>query len=342
MDITPYFQMALDAPSAFISKDNTVDTSPTNISRGDLPSFAQQPESQPKTRQSSIANSKLGLQVSDLTAIQRPPSPLSGKQNQDGLLRVTLSAGKIDHAFFFKDARNVTDADFKGEMHFTFLVATELVEKIDINWQETDLFKIASGLGGQIAQTGQEATNSLLAATNDNIVNPFTRMKFAGVKPRDWGIQAYFYPKNQKESDMLSKQITMLKDAALPIASGIFLESPKVFKITFGSDGSVLNNIAQPGLCAITSIHLNYTPLEGKATFFENWRSKAMKLDISLAEITPIYFGKNSGGISSAKGFESAFVGSNIVQQATSTKTANSTPPTNTATPASTDTNVRH
>jgi hypothetical protein len=337
MDIKPYYQMALDAPTAFISKDNSFDAYPTNISRGDLPTSAQQPESQPKTKQSSIADSKLGLQVSDLTAIQRPPSPLSGKQSQDGLLRVTLSGGTINHAFFFKDARNVTSADFKGGIEFIFLVATELTEKIDINWQETDLFKIASGLGGQIAQTGQDAINAGLAVANDNIVNPYTRMKFAGVKPRDWGIQAYFYPKNQKESDRLRDQIKMLKEAALPKASGAFLEPPMVFKITFGSEGSVLNDIAQPGLCAITSIHLNYTPLEGKATFFENWRSKAMKLDISFAELTPLYSGKESGGIDSLDAYKSAITNSN--QMKIANDNINKAKADN---PASTDNNVSH
>jgi hypothetical protein len=76
---------------------------------------------------------------------------------------------------------------------------------------------------------------------------------------------------------------------------------------------------------------LNYTPLEGKATFFENWRSKAMKLDISFAELTPLYSGKESGGIDSFDAYKSAISGSNLFKTATDNINKEKTPSTDTA-----------
>jgi len=291
---TDYLGMASRTLDSFISKDGTIDVFNNNISRTAIPSTAQIPELQPKTKQSTFAAAKLGSTVFDLTQYQT-----YNQQKNDKMLQVTMQAGTFDHSAYFRDARNVDATSFQGSRTYIFLVPNELAEEVDINWEETDMFKIASGLIGSAGQGAVEAVQSAKGFVDDMIINPYNRMKFTGVKPRMYGFSVYFYPKNKLDTDKVKNAIVDLKNSILPNVSGAFLVPPLIFRLTIGGENAPLNKeIIVPGLCAVTKISINYTPLDQKATFFENWSPKAIKMDISLSEITPIYSKAASGGYS--------------------------------------------
>lgn len=139
------------------------------------------------------------------------------------------------------------------------------------------------------------------------VANPNPTLKFNGSVLRDFNYTWYLSPKNESESEKISKIITRLKAATLPgnRLSGSFalLDIPKLAQINFfpwdsgGTDnrwGWSNRSIIRMKRCHLENITVNYNPANIPA-FFRDSSAVVIELSISLKEVEYMLSGDWTG-----------------------------------------------
>lgn len=152
---------------------------------------------------------------------------------------------------------------------------------------------------------GQAVGANLLGRTTGMVVNPNLELLFNGPTLRTFNFSFPMSPRNKEEAEQIRKIIRAFKrnSAVQRDPQGLFLKSPRVFKIEYIYNGGVTENengeeVATGGqhpylnkirLCALTSFKVNYTPDNTYMTFHENGSLTSYNISMSFNELNPIY-----------------------------------------------------
>jgi hypothetical protein len=153
---------------------------------------------------------------------------------------------------------------------------------------------------------GQAVGANLVGRSQGMVINPNLELLFNGPTLRTFNFSFPMSPRNDKEAEQIRKIIRAFKrnSAVQRSNDGLFLKSPRVFKIEYIYNGGVTKNendeeVAATGgqhpylnkirLCALTSFKVNYTPDNTYMTFHENGSLTSYNISMSFNELNPIY-----------------------------------------------------
>lgn len=136
-------------------------------------------------------------------------------------------------------------------------------------------------------------TNSLLSRATGTLVNPNLELLFQGPQLRPFNFNFKLSPRSKEEADIVKAIIRSFKlaSAVKVVAPTLFLKAPNVFKISYidGETGSTHRSINQIKTCALTSVSVNYTPLNTYMTFNDPEKSMvSYDLSLRFSELDPV------------------------------------------------------
>ena len=147
---------------------------------------------------------------------------------------------------------------------------------------------------------GNLTASQLLARQTGQVLNPNMELLFEGVNLRSFKFSFKLTPRSGKEATAVKKIIRKLKESMAPARDGTyFLETPKIFELTYmkgSGEHPFLHKFKQ---CALTDMSVNYTGEGIYATYgdFTNPNAEgvgtpvSMIMDLSFKELEPIYAG---------------------------------------------------
>ena len=150
---------------------------------------------------------------------------------------------------------------------------------------------------------GNLTASQLLARQTGQVLNPNMELLFEGVNLRSFKFSFKLTPRSGKEATTVKKIIRKLKESMAPAGDGtFFLETPKIFELTYmkgSGEHPFLHRFKQ---CALTDMSVNYTGEGTYATYgdFANPGAEgtgtpvSMIMDLSFKELEPIYRGDYS------------------------------------------------
>jgi len=134
--------------------------------------------------------------------------------------------------------------------------------------------------------------SNVLSRYGNQVLNPNLELLFQGPQLRPFTFQFKMSARSQPEADAIKTIIKYFKfNMAVKIEpSGVFLNSPRVFKIQYQykTDGNVhlgLNLIKE---CALTACSVDYTPLGSYATFGDGTMVR-YDMNLQFQELAPVY-----------------------------------------------------
>ena len=137
---------------------------------------------------------------------------------------------------------------------------------------------------------GQALGVNLQARATGQVLNPNMELLFVGPRLRSFNFDFKFRPRFESESVMVRSIIKAFKRAMAPqrAGTGLFLQTPNVFKIKYthaGGDHPFMNFIKP---CALTAFNVNYTPDNAYMTYSDGGLT-GYDIQFSMGEIAPIY-----------------------------------------------------
>jgi len=151
---------------------------------------------------------------------------------------------------------------------------------------------------------GQAVGANLIGRAEGMVINPNLELLFNGPTLRTFNFSFPMAPRNKEEALQIRKIIRAFKrnSAVQRDPDGLFLKSPRVFKIEYIYNGGVTNEngeeVASGGqhpylnkirLCAMTSFKVNYTPDNTYMTFHDGGSLTSYNISMSFNELNPIY-----------------------------------------------------
>ena len=140
------------------------------------------------------------------------------------------------------------------------------------------------------------STPGLLSRTIGGAINNNVELLFNGPTLRSFTFTFRLTPREKKEAESIKKMIRMFKTEMHPSLSDaeLFLLAPNIFKLKYFSRNENLNGFDHPYLnrikiCALKDFSVSYTPDGSYMTYAENSSMTAYELNMTFAEISPIY-----------------------------------------------------
>lgn len=153
--------------------------------------------------------------------------------------------------------------------------------------------------------SGQAASASVLGAAGDVFgktgvsqifsaagmpINPLVEVLFTNVALRQFTFELLMIPRNQKESETIKNIVKTLRFHAAPeISRQFFYINPADFDITFFSKGKENKHLIRINTCVMDRIEVDYTPISGNFSAFENDHPVAVRLSMGLREVEPVH-----------------------------------------------------
>lgn len=146
----------------------------------------------------------------------------------------------------------------------------------------------------QESMSGQ--VQNLLSRTAGAAINNNLELLFAGPQLRSFTFSFRLTPRNKTESESVRSIIRLFKREMQPevTPSQLFLLAPNIFKIKYIKSGDSKGTQDHPFLnrikkCALKDFSVNYTPDGQYMTYAENGSMTAYELNMTFAEIDPVY-----------------------------------------------------
>ena len=143
---------------------------------------------------------------------------------------------------------------------------------------------------------GNVSGSQLVSRATGQVFNPNLELLFQGVNLRSFPFTFEFFPRNQKEAEVVKQIIKTLKmsmaakkNSTNDAQSGIFISAPRVFQLHYmkGRNEHPFLNKFLP--MALTSMNLSYTASNTYSTFYDGTPTH-IKMDLVFKELNPIYF----------------------------------------------------
>lgn len=136
---------------------------------------------------------------------------------------------------------------------------------------------------------GNITAQQLLARESGEILNPNMELLFNGVKLRSFKFSFKFTPRSDKEGRVVRSIIHTLKRNMAPSGvSGLRLQTPNIFELTYRKGQNVhpyLNKFKQ---CALTDMSVNYTGENMYSTYYDG-SPVSYIVDLGFKELEPLY-----------------------------------------------------
>ena len=151
--------------------------------------------------------------------------------------------------------------------------------------------KVVNALGGNTSFQG------VLARSTGQILNPNTELLFNGVKLRSFNFSFNLAPRNGDEAEMVKNIIRALKINMSPSttiekgsATGIFLQSPNVFRLKYKTGSNNHQFLNSFIVAALTNVQVNYTGSGTYMTYDDGSKTPVhMVMQLSFQELNPVY-----------------------------------------------------
>jgi len=152
--------------------------------------------------------------------------------------------------------------------------------------------KVVNALGGNTSFEG------VLARSTGQILNPNTELLFNGIKLRSFNFSFNLAPRNVGEAEEIKNIIRALKINMSPSttiekgtnATGIFLQSPNVFRLKYMTGSSEHKFLNKFIIAALTNVQLNYTGSGTYMTYNDDAKTPVhMVMQLSFQELNPVY-----------------------------------------------------
>ena len=145
------------------------------------------------------------------------------------------------------------------------------------------------------------SVGAVVGRSNGVAINPNQQLLFNSTVGRTFQFGWDIVPRSKKEADVVKQIIRTLKihmaptrDAANTV-SGVFLKSPKVFKLQYMSGSGPHPFLNRFKIMALTGMAVNYTGSNTYATY-DDGTPVHMQLTLGFSELTAIYSGDYSQG----------------------------------------------
>ena len=136
---------------------------------------------------------------------------------------------------------------------------------------------------------GNLTASQLLARQTGNILNPNMELLFNGVNIRSFKFSFKMTPRNEKEAKEITQIIRKLKQNMSPSGAGsLYLETPKVFELTYMKGLGQHPYLHKFKTCALTDMSVNYTG-EGVYATYADGSPISYVMDLGFKELEPIY-----------------------------------------------------
>jgi hypothetical protein len=155
-----------------------------------------------------------------------------------------------------------------------------------------------AGLLGDITETdikayfaGQAVGANIFTRATGKVINPNLELLFRGPLLRTFNYNYTFTPRDSDEARVIRSIIKHFKKnmAVQRSNSGLFLETPNIFKLTYvyagGNQHPFLNKIKK---CALTNFNVEYTP-DGSYMTYKDGSMTSYGVTMQFSELTPIY-----------------------------------------------------
>ena len=166
--------------------------------------------------------------------------------------------------------------------------------------------KIVSGYTAGLVANALAGSNvgAVVGRSNGIALNPNQQLLFNSTVGRTFQFGWDIVPRNKKESDEVKQIIRTLKinmaatRDATETVSGVFLKSPRVFKLQYMHGASAHPFLNRFKIMALTGMAVNYTGSNTYATY-DDGTPVHMQLTLGFSELTAIYSGdyKGVGGV---------------------------------------------
>lgn len=151
--------------------------------------------------------------------------------------------------------------------------------------------KVVNALGGNTSFEG------VLARSTGQILNPNTELLFNGIKLRSFNFSFNLAPRNVDEAVEIKKIMRALKINMSPSttvengnATGIFLQSPNVFRLKYMTGSSEHKFLNKFIIAALTNVQVNYTGSGTYMTYNDDAKTPVhMVMQLSFQELNPVY-----------------------------------------------------
>ena len=157
---------------------------------------------------------------------------------------------------------------------------------------------IAATVGGAIVNAfgGNVSSESILSRATGQILNPNLELLFQGSNIRSFPFTFDFAPRDRREAQEIKGIIRAFKQSMVPrtdssggpIASGIFIKSPKVFLISYKSGNKAHPFLNRFKACALLDMNISYTASGTYATY-QDGTPVHMNMTLIFKELNPIY-----------------------------------------------------
>lgn len=147
----------------------------------------------------------------------------------------------------------------------------------------------SEGLAGILTKQVTGVGN-ILTRKKGKIANPNIELLFNAPQLRPFSFTYRLSPRSREESVMVKRIIRMFKQSMMPSQSksGLFLESPNTYKLTFHHGQKEHNYLPKIKECALTSFNVNYTP-DGNYATYEDSSMVAYEVQFSFQELEPVF-----------------------------------------------------
>jgi len=145
------------------------------------------------------------------------------------------------------------------------------------------------------------SVGAVVGRSNGVAINPNQQLLFNSTVGRTFQFGWDIVPRNKKEADTVKEIIRTLKINMAPTrdtantVSGVFLKSPKVFKLQYMSGADTHPFLNRFKIMALTGMAVNYTGSNTYATY-DDGTPVHMQLTLGFSELTAIYSGDYSQG----------------------------------------------
>lgn len=144
---------------------------------------------------------------------------------------------------------------------------------------------------------GNTSFEGVLARSTGQILNPNTELLFNGVKLRSFNFSFNLAPRNGDEAEMVKNIIRTLKISMSPSttiengsATGIFLQSPNVFRLKYKTGSNNHQFLNSFVIAALTNVQVNYTGSGTYMTYDDGSKTPVhMVMQLSFQELSPVY-----------------------------------------------------
>jgi hypothetical protein len=136
-------------------------------------------------------------------------------------------------------------------------------------------------------------TEGYRARVTGTVINPNLELLFNGPKLRAFQFSFKMAPRSADEAKHIRGIIKFFKKAMAPKRAvtqddAFFLGAPNIFRIKFMNGNKESNTLPTLKTCALVNFTVNYTA-DGFYSAFNDGQPVSVQIDLSFAELTPIY-----------------------------------------------------